>query len=156
MTTAASLLDQQTSVLRTQLDGVYGGAIDSVHNARVTTRRIRELLSLVTVKRSGKNVCLLERCPQQLGKRRRCFFDDADLAVAQYRLVVQLDQSRLRSPEVAIETDRVVIVEEVDPLPAAGRLVSRVDPAPRFPRLTTRATRYPFPSLARTVVEEIV
>ena len=44
-----SLLDRQTSVLRTQLDGVYDGAVDAVHNARVATRRIRELLSLVPV-----------------------------------------------------------------------------------------------------------
>jgi CHAD domain-containing protein len=47
--TLTSLLDQQTSVLRTQLDGVYDGTVDAVHNARVATRRIRELLSLVPV-----------------------------------------------------------------------------------------------------------
>jgi CHAD domain-containing protein len=47
--TLTSLLDQQTSVLRTQLGGVYDGTVDAVHNARVATRRIRELLSLVPV-----------------------------------------------------------------------------------------------------------
>lgn len=47
--TLTSLLDQQTSVLRTQLDGVYDGSIDAVHDARVATRRIRELLALVPV-----------------------------------------------------------------------------------------------------------
>ena len=47
--TLTSLLDQQTSILRTQLDGVYDGAIDSVHDARVATRRIRELLTLVPI-----------------------------------------------------------------------------------------------------------
>jgi len=47
--TLASLLDQQASVLRTQLDGVYDGAVDAVHEARVATRRIRELLALVPV-----------------------------------------------------------------------------------------------------------
>lgn len=45
--TLASLLDEQTSALRTQLDGVYDGAADAVHDARVATRRIRELLALV-------------------------------------------------------------------------------------------------------------
>jgi CHAD domain-containing protein len=47
--TLASLLDQQASVLRTQLDGVYDGAVDAVHDARVATRRIRELLALLPV-----------------------------------------------------------------------------------------------------------
>jgi CHAD domain-containing protein len=47
--TLASLLDQQASVLRTQLDGVYDGGVDAVHDARVATRRIRELLALVPV-----------------------------------------------------------------------------------------------------------
>jgi CHAD domain-containing protein len=47
--TLASLLDQQASVLRTQLDGVYDGAVEAVHDARVATRRIRELLALVPV-----------------------------------------------------------------------------------------------------------
>ena len=42
-----SLLDQQASALRTQLDGIYDGSVDAVHDARVATRRIRELLSLV-------------------------------------------------------------------------------------------------------------
>lgn len=47
--TLTSLLDQQTSVLRTQLGSVYDGAVDAVHDARVATRRIRELLALVPV-----------------------------------------------------------------------------------------------------------
>jgi CHAD domain-containing protein len=45
----ASLLDLQTSVIRTQLEGVYDGSVDAVHDARVATRRIRELLALVPV-----------------------------------------------------------------------------------------------------------
>lgn len=45
--TPAALLDRQASVLRTQLGGVYDGDIEAVHNARVATRRIRELLTLV-------------------------------------------------------------------------------------------------------------
>src|SRR6476620_9185447 len=45
--TLASLLDDQTSVLRTQLSAVYDGAEDAVHDSRVATRRIRELLALV-------------------------------------------------------------------------------------------------------------
>ena len=45
--TLASLLDDQTSVLRTQLKAVYDGDADAVHDSRVATRRIRELLSLV-------------------------------------------------------------------------------------------------------------
>jgi len=45
--TLASLLDEQTSVLRTQLTGVFDGHEDAVHDSRVATRRIRELLALV-------------------------------------------------------------------------------------------------------------
>jgi len=44
--TPAAILDQQTKLLRTQLDGVYDGRVDAVHDARVATRRIRELLAL--------------------------------------------------------------------------------------------------------------
>ena len=43
----ATLLDWQASALQTQLRGVFDGAIDAVHGARVATRRIRELLTLV-------------------------------------------------------------------------------------------------------------
>jgi CHAD domain-containing protein len=45
--TPAAILDHQTSVLSMQLDGVYDGQIDAIHDARVATRRIRELLALV-------------------------------------------------------------------------------------------------------------
>jgi CHAD domain-containing protein len=45
--TLPSLLDEQTSALRTQLEGVLDGAADAVHESRVATRRIRELLALV-------------------------------------------------------------------------------------------------------------
>jgi CHAD domain-containing protein len=44
--TPAALLDQQSSLLRAQLDGVYDGQIEAIHDARVATRRIRELLAL--------------------------------------------------------------------------------------------------------------
>ena len=45
--TLASLLDDQIRTLRGQLDGVHDGHVDAVHDARVATRRIRELLALV-------------------------------------------------------------------------------------------------------------
>ncbi len=45
--TLATLLDEQTSVLRTQLTGVLDGRGEAVHDSRVATRRIRELLALV-------------------------------------------------------------------------------------------------------------
>ena len=45
--TPAAILDHQTAILRSQLDGVYDGEITAIHDARVATRRIRELLSLV-------------------------------------------------------------------------------------------------------------
>ena len=47
--TLATLLDEQASVLRTQLSGVYDGTPEAVHDSRVATRRIRELLALVPV-----------------------------------------------------------------------------------------------------------
>jgi CHAD domain-containing protein len=45
--TLATLLDEQTSVLRTQLSGVYDGTPEAVHDSRIATRRIRELLALI-------------------------------------------------------------------------------------------------------------
>jgi CHAD domain-containing protein len=45
--TLATLLDEQTSVLRTQLSEVFDGQAAAVHQSRVATRRIRELLALV-------------------------------------------------------------------------------------------------------------
>jgi len=45
--TPAVLLDQQASALRTRLDTVLDGDANAVHDARVATRRIRELLALV-------------------------------------------------------------------------------------------------------------
>jgi len=45
--TLTALLDRQTHILRTQLDGVYDSGVDAIHDARVATRRIRELLALV-------------------------------------------------------------------------------------------------------------
>jgi hypothetical protein len=47
--TLASLLDHQACTLRAQIDGVYDGGVDAVHDARVATRRIRELLALIPV-----------------------------------------------------------------------------------------------------------
>ena len=47
--TLASLLDEQARTLRAQLEGVYDGAVDAIHDARVAIRRVRELLALVPV-----------------------------------------------------------------------------------------------------------
>lgn len=44
--TPAAMLDQQSNVFRTQLDGVHDGDVEAIHAARVATRRIRELLAL--------------------------------------------------------------------------------------------------------------
>lgn len=43
----ATLLDGQASALRTQLRGVFDGDAEAVHQARVATRRIRELVALL-------------------------------------------------------------------------------------------------------------
>jgi CHAD domain-containing protein len=48
--TLASLLDQQTSIFQTQLADLHEGGVDAIHDARVATRRIRELLALVPVR----------------------------------------------------------------------------------------------------------
>jgi len=45
--TPATLLEFQASALRTQLGSVFDGDADAVHDARVATRRIRELLRLL-------------------------------------------------------------------------------------------------------------
>ena len=45
--TPAALLDQQACLLSAQLEGLSDGCVESVHDARIVTRRIRELLALV-------------------------------------------------------------------------------------------------------------
>jgi CHAD domain-containing protein len=45
--TPAELLDQQASLLAARLTGVHDGDVNAVHDARIATRRIRELLALV-------------------------------------------------------------------------------------------------------------
>ena len=44
--TPLSLLDHQLSALRMQLGGVFDGCVDAIHDGRIATRRIRELLAL--------------------------------------------------------------------------------------------------------------
>jgi CHAD domain-containing protein len=44
--TPIALFQQQTTILREHLPGVLDGRLDSIHDARITTRRIRELLPL--------------------------------------------------------------------------------------------------------------
>jgi CHAD domain-containing protein len=45
--TPGALLDHQAELLAAQLDGLNDGSVDAVHDARIMTRRIRELLALV-------------------------------------------------------------------------------------------------------------
>jgi CHAD domain-containing protein len=66
--TPAVILDQQTSVLRTQLDGVYDGQIDAVHDARVATRRIRELLELAPAGPGRDGEAGVEDCYKDVGR----------------------------------------------------------------------------------------
>ena len=51
--TPAVLLDQQRGLFSAQLDGLDDGRVDAVHDARIVTRRIRELLALVPAGRDG-------------------------------------------------------------------------------------------------------
>src|ERR671911_432220 len=46
-TSLSSLLDRQTTILRTQLKGVHDGDVEAVHDARAATRGIGELPALV-------------------------------------------------------------------------------------------------------------
>jgi CHAD domain-containing protein len=66
--TPAVILDQQTSALRTQLDGVYDGQIDAVHDARVATRRIRELLALAAPGPGRDGETGVEDCYKEVGR----------------------------------------------------------------------------------------
>lgn len=66
--TLASLLDHQISTLRAQLDGVYDGGVDAVHDARVATRRIRELLALIPVVPGRERQDGAARCFKKAGR----------------------------------------------------------------------------------------
>jgi CHAD domain-containing protein len=62
--TPATLLSRQASALRTQLGGVFDGDIEAVHQARVATRRIREVLAIVPLPsdRGGQEEDLAAGC----------------------------------------------------------------------------------------------
>ena len=46
MTTPLTLFQEQIDVLRTRVPGLLDGRPESIHDARIATRRVRELLSL--------------------------------------------------------------------------------------------------------------
>lgn len=80
--TPATLLSRHASALRTQLGGVFDGDTDAVHQARVATRRIREVLGLVPLPpdRGGEEDDLAAGCARigrALGRVR-----DTDVQIA--------------------------------------------------------------------------
>ena len=46
ITTPLTLFHEQIDVLRTHVPGLLDGRLDSIHDARIATRRVRELLPL--------------------------------------------------------------------------------------------------------------
>jgi CHAD domain-containing protein len=118
--TPISLLEQQTSVLRTQLDGVYDGAVEAVHDARVATRRIRELLALVPFVpdqyREGDVPSCYREVGRALGKVR-----DVDVQIA------LIDSLEPRAPEAAAPLTIVRRDYERDRLARMRRLIKTLE-----------------------------
>jgi CHAD domain-containing protein len=65
-TTPSTLYRDQVRILRAQLPGLFDGAKEAVHEARVATRRIRELLPLVGA--PGHDVEQLQRAYKRVGR----------------------------------------------------------------------------------------
>ena len=118
--TPISLLEDQASVLRTQLDGVYDGAVEAVHAARVATRRIRELLALVPFVpeqyREGDVASCYREVGRALGKVR-----DVDVQLA------QIDNLEARVPQAAPQLTIVRRDYERDRLARMRRLIKTLE-----------------------------
>ena len=162
--TPAVILDEQAKILRTQLDGVYDGRVDAVHAARVATRRIRELLSLVPG--GDGNEDLAEACRdvgRALGRVR-----DIDVQIG---LIRDLERHAPQTaPSLVLvrqdhERDRLTgmrrlikTLERLDVDAVLSRVATRHPSGPRS-RLTARAWREHLRQLllerARTAAERI-
>ena len=145
--TPVALLDQQAKVLRTQLDGVYDGRVDAVHDARVATRRIRELLSLAAPggDATGDLAEVYKEVGRALGRVR-----DIDVQIGLIRnleryapqtapslVLVRQDHERDR---LAAMRRLIKTIEQLDVDTVLGRIATRHPSGPRS-RLATRAWR---------------
>jgi CHAD domain-containing protein len=165
--TPAVLLDQQAGLLSAQLDGLNDGRVDAVHDARITTRRIRELLALVPPTNAGDADDDVASGYQQLG-RALGKVRDIDVRIALLRnlethapqaapslVVVRLDHERER---LAKMRRLIKTLEKIDVVRLIEALSARHPTAPRT-RLTSGAWQEPLRDLlverARRAVERI-
>jgi CHAD domain-containing protein len=165
--TLASLLDEQTSVLRTQLVCVLDGSADAVHDSRVATRRIRELLELAPTVPSFDGETDVGTAYQTVGRALGKVRDlDVQIALIQH-LGAHAPQS---APSLVLvrqdhEQDRrakmrrlIKTLERLD-VEALLRLVGKGHPAGLRTRLTSTGWRQQLRRLlverSRTAIEAI-
>lgn len=118
--TPTSLLDQQASVFRTQLDGVYDGAVEAVHDARVATRRIRELLALVPPVAGRPGEEDIASCYKEIG---RALGKVRDMDVR----IVLINDLEARAPQTAPSLMVVRRDHERDRLDGMRRLIKTLE-----------------------------
>ena len=158
--TPAALLDQQAKVLRAQLDGVYDGRVDAVHDARVATRRIRELLTLAApgenanedlaeaYKEVGRALGRVRDIDVQIGLIRDLERHAPQTAASLVLVRQDHERDRLAAMRRLIKTLEQLDVEAVlgrialaiAPAPAAGSLQG-LAPSPATPVARTRQRR---------------
>jgi CHAD domain-containing protein len=105
-TSPSTLFAQQINRLTVQLDGVRDGGADSIHDARVTTRRLRELLELANnpvaadlhdrVRAAGRALGAVRDVDVRIGLLTRMEHRLPPMAPALFS--VRLDAERMRPP----------------------------------------------------------
>ena len=68
--TPATLVHRHLETVLTQLPGVFDGDIESIHEARITTRRLREVLPLSSGSRIEQVLETVRETGRQLGRVR--------------------------------------------------------------------------------------
>ena len=133
--TPIAFFQQQINLLQSQMPGVFDGHLDSIHNARIATRRIREVLPLTHEwqRRHAADdlFARIRQAGRSLGKVR-----DADVRIALLRYL----ESRIphAAPSLVLVRQR----EERDRLLAMRKVVKRFERlglAEELERLSGRA-----------------
>jgi len=128
---------RQAALLRSQLPGLLDGRLDSIHDARIATRRIREVLPLTHEWQGSRDAddfsARISELGRSLGKAR-----DADVRIALLRYF------EARLPHTASSVAFVRQRQEHDRLIRARKLIKRLerlDVAEELARLSIGAAR---------------
>ena len=118
--TPIAFFQHQAALLRSQLPGLLDGRLDSIHDARIATRRIREVLPLTHEWQGGRDAddlaARIRELGRSLGKAR-----DADVRIELLRYF------EARLPHAASSLALVRQRQEHDRLILARKLIKRLE-----------------------------